>query len=87
MTRQMALEWAKYDLRVNAIAPGYFKTDLNSDFLESEISDPMIKRIPFRRPGNLSELQGPILLLVSDAGSYMTGSTLIVDGGHLVRDL
>ena len=42
MTRQMALEWAKYDLRVNAIAPGYFKTDLNSDFLESEISDPMI---------------------------------------------
>jgi len=87
ITKGMATDWAKYGIQCNAIAPGYFKTDLNSDFLESEISDPMIKRIPFRRPGNLSELQGPILLLVSDAGSYMTGSTLIVDGGHLVRDL
>ena len=87
MTRQMALEWAKYNVRVNAIAPGYFRTDINSDFLDSEMSAPMIKRIPFRRPGNISELQGPILLLASDAGSYMTGSTLVVDGGHLVRDL
>ena len=87
MTRQMALEWAKYNVRVNAIAPGYFRTDINSDFLDSEMSEPMIKRIPFRRPGNIDELRGPILLLTSDAGSYMTGSTLVVDGGHLVRDL
>ena len=87
MTRQMALEWAKYNVRVNAIAPGYFRTDLNSEFLDSEMSDPMIKRVPLRRPGNITELEGPILLLASDAGSYMTGSILVVDGGHLVRDL
>ena len=87
MTRQMALEWAKYNVRVNAIAPGYFRTDLNSEFLDSEISSPMIKRVPLRRPGNINELDGPILLLASDAGSHMTGSVLVVDGGHLVRDL
>ena len=87
MTRQMALEWAKYNVRVNAIAPGYFRTDLNSEFLDSEMSDPMIKRVPLRRPGNITELEGPILLLASDAGSDMTGSILVVDGGHLVRDL
>ena len=87
MTRQMALEWAKYNVRVNAIAPGYFRTDLNSEFLDSEMSAPMIKRVPLRRPGNIKELEGPILLLASDAGSYMTGSILVVDGGHLVRDL
>ena len=87
MTRQMALEWAKYNVRVNAIAPGYFRTDLNSEFLDSEMSAPMIKRVPLRRPGNIKELEGPVLLLSSDAGSYMTGSILVVDGGHLVRDL
>ena len=87
MTRQMALEWAKYNVRVNAIAPGYFRTDINSEFLDSEMSAPMIKRVPLRRPGNIKELEGPILLLASDAGSYMTGSILVVDGGHLVRDL
>ena len=80
MTRQMALEWAKYNVRVNAIAPGYFRTDLNSEFLELEMSAPMIKRVPLRRPGNITELEGPILLLASDAGSYMTGSILVVDG-------
>ena len=47
----------------------------------------MIKRVPLRRLGNIKELEGPILLLASDAGSYMTGSILVVDGGHLVRDL
>ena len=47
----------------------------------------MIKRVPMRRAGNLEELKGPILLLASEAGSYITGSTIVVDGGHLVRDL
>tara|TARA_B100000029_G_scaffold164502_2_gene160613 strand:+ start:10165 stop:10941 length:777 start_codon:yes stop_codon:yes gene_type:complete len=87
MTRQMALEWAKHGVRVNAIAPGYFRTDLNSDFLDSDMSAPMIKRVPMRRAGNLEELKGPILLLATEAGSYITGSTIVVDGGHLVRDL
>ena len=87
MTRQMSLEWAKHGVRVNAIAPGYFRTDLNSDFLDSDMSTPMIKRVPMRRAGNLEELKGPILLLATEAGSYITGSTLVVDGGHLLRDL
>ena len=87
MTRQMALEWSKHGVRVNAIAPGYFRTDLNSDFLDSDMSAPMIKRVPMRRAGNLEELKGPILLLASEAGAYITGATLVVDGGHLVRDL
>jgi len=87
LTRQMALEWAKYGVRVNSIAPGYIRTDLNSDFIDSEMSDAMIRRIPMRRVGKINEIEGPILLLASEAGSYITGSTLVVDGGHLVRDL
>ena len=87
LTRQMALEWAKYGVRVNSIAPGYIRTDLNSDFIDSEMSDDMIRRIPMRRVGKINEIEGPILLLASEAGSYITGSTLVVDGGHLARDL
>ena len=87
LTRQMALEWAKHGVRVNSIAPGYIRTDLNSDFIDSEMSDDMIRRIPMRRVGKINEIEGPILLLASEAGSYITGSTLVVDGGHLVSDL
>ena len=87
LTRQMALEWAKYGVRVNSIAPGYIRTNLNSDFVDSDLSNDMIRRIPMRRVGKIHEIDGPILLLASEAGSYITGSTLVVDGGHLVRDL
>jgi len=87
LTRQMALEWAKYGVRVNSIAPGYIRTNLNSDFVDSDLSNDMIRRIPMRRLGKIHEIDGPILLLASEAGSYITGSTLVVDGGHLVRDL
>ena len=87
MTRALALEWARHDIRVNAIAPGYFETDLNRDMLQSEHGQTLIKRIPQRRTGNLDELNGPLLLLASDASSFMTGETLTVDGGHLVSSL
>jgi len=84
---RMALEWAKYGIRVNSLAPGYMRTDINKEFIDSDISNDMIKRIPMRRVGSIDEMDGALLLLVSDAGSYITGSTLIVDGGHLLRDL
>ncbi|MEM1035518.1 MAG: glucose 1-dehydrogenase [Pseudomonadota bacterium] len=82
MTRAMAIEMARYGVRVNAIAPGYFKTEINDDFLDSDEGEKMRKRIPMRRFGQHAELSGPLLLLASDAGSFMTGSTIVVDGGH-----
>ena len=87
MTKALALEWARYGIRVNALAPGYFVTDLNDDFFESAAGKALIKRVPQRRLGQLSELDGPLLLLVSNAGSFMTGSVVAVDGGHLVSSL
>jgi NAD(P)-dependent dehydrogenase (short-subunit alcohol dehydrogenase family) len=87
MTKALALEWARHGIRVNAIAPGYFETELNDDFFRGDAGQALIKRIPQRRLGELRELEGPLLLLASNAGSYMTGSILIVDGGHLVSSL
>jgi len=87
MTRVMALEGARYGIRVNAIAPGYYKTNINDEFLDSEAGDKMRKRIPMKRFGEHGELAGALLLLASDAGSYMTGSTIVVDGGHTVNTL
>ena len=87
MTKALALEWARYGIRVNALAPGYFVTELNDDFFESEAGKALIKRVPQRRLGQLTELDGPLLLLISDAGSFMTGSVVTVDGGHLVSSL
>ena len=86
-TKAMALELARYDIRVNAILPGYVVTDLNRDFLESEAGEKLRARIPTRRFGRLENLDGPLLLLTSDAGRHMTGSVLAVDGGHLVSSL
>ena len=83
MTRNMALEMARYGVRVNAIAPGYFETEINDEFLASEEGQNMRKRIPMRRFGEHEELSGPVLLLASDAGSFMTGTTIVVDGGHM----
>ncbi len=83
LTRVMAFEMARYGVRVNAIAPGYFETDMNDEFLNSTEGAKMQKRIPMRRFGGHDELAGPLLLLVSEAGSYMTGTTIVVDGGHM----
>jgi len=83
MTKGLALEWARYGIRVNALAPGYFPTDLTKDFLASPEGEAMVKRIPMRRLGQLEDLDGPLLLLASPASGYMTGSVITVDGGHL----
>jgi NAD(P)-dependent dehydrogenase (short-subunit alcohol dehydrogenase family) len=87
LTRQHALEWARHGIRVNALAPGYVETDLNRDFFASEHGQAMVRRIPQRRLGQPAELDGPLLLLASEAGSFMTGSVLVADGGHLVSPL
>lgn len=87
LTKQLALELARYDIRVNAIAPGYFATDLNRGFFETEPGKALIKRIPSRRLGEYGDLDGPLLLLASDASRHMTGSVLAVDGGHLLSAL
>lgn len=87
LTKTMALEWARFNIRVNSIAPGYFQTEINEHFLESDAAQPMLKQVPMRRIGDLAELDGPLLLLASDAGSFMTGSNVTVDGGHLCSSL
>ena len=86
LTRELALEWARYNIRVNAIAPGYVATELTDDMIAGESGRTWIERnTPMRRPGNVEELDGAMLLLSSDAGSYITGETIAVDGGWLAR--
>lgn len=87
MTKALALEWAEHGIRVNALAPGYFVTELNREMLASPPGQAIVARIPQRRTGELSELDGPLLLLASSASSYMTGAVIPVDGGHLVNTL
>ncbi len=87
LSRALALEWARYDIRVNALCPGYIETEINQDFFATEAGKALVKRIPQRRLGRAEELSAPLLLLASEAGSYITGATLAVDGGHLVSSL
>ena len=82
VTEALALELASKGIRVNALAPGYIETDLNRDFLASPAGESMMKRVPMRRFGTPADLDGALMLLVSEAGRYMTGSTIVVDGGH-----
>ena len=82
LTSTLAAEWARHDIRVNALCPGYIVTDLNRDFLEGPGGEKLKKRVPQRRFGHVQDLDGPLLLLASDASRWMTGSALVVDGGH-----
>jgi len=87
VTKSLALEWARHGIRVNAIAPGYVVTEMNRDFFASDPGQAVVKRIPQRRVGDPRDLEGALLLLASGAGAYITGSVVVVDGGHLVNSL
>lgn len=84
LTKTLALEWARYGIRVNALCPGYIETDINREFLATDAGQAMVRRIPQRRLGTPQDLDGALLLFASDAGAYITGATLAVDGGRLV---
>jgi len=82
LTKALAIELAKHRIRVNAIAPGYVLTEMNEDFFASPQADAFIREIPQRRIADADELDGVVLLLVSNAGSFITGEVVTVDGGH-----
>ena len=87
LTKQMALEWARHGIRVNALAPGYVETDINRAFFGTDAGRALLGRVPMRRLGQPEELDGALLLLASDAGAFITGSVLVADGGHVVSGL
>ena len=84
LTKALALELAFKGIRVNAIAPGWIVTELNREFLESDKGKAMTRDIPIGRFGQERDLDGPLLLLVSDAGRFVTGATIVADGGQSV---
>ena len=85
LTKALAVELAFRGVRVNAIAPGWFVTEMNDTYLNSEKGTALKREIPMGRFGNKGDLDGALLLLVSDAGAYMTGATLVVDGGQVIQ--
>lgn len=82
MTRSLALEWARYNVNVNAICPGYIETEMNSEYFNSDKGKAVIAGYPGRSLGKLEDLDGILLLMASDASAFMTGSTIEVDGGQ-----
>jgi NAD(P)-dependent dehydrogenase (short-subunit alcohol dehydrogenase family) len=88
LTKQLATEWARHNVRVNAIAPGVFRTPLNSTALDiPERAAAILSRTPMARFGKVEELVGTALLLASAAGSYITGQIIAVDGGFLAKGI
>jgi 3-oxoacyl-[acyl-carrier protein] reductase len=85
VTKALAVELAFKGVRVNAIAPGWFVTEMNDDYLAGEAGAAIKREIPMGRFGNPGDLDGALLLLTSDAGSYITGATIVVDGGQVVQ--
>lgn len=87
LTRALALEWARHGIRVNALSPGYIETELNRDFFATNQGQALIRRVPQRRLGQPQDLDGALMLLLSDMGRFITGADIAVDGGHLVSSL
>lgn len=87
LTKVMALDLIRYGISTSALCPGHFETDMTRDFLESEIGQDVVAKTPMQRSGLLTELSGPLLLLASDAGSYINGAVLTVDGGTSLQGL
>ncbi|MEL7466900.1 MAG: SDR family oxidoreductase [Pseudomonadota bacterium] len=87
LTKSLALEWAPMGVRVNAIAPGYFPTEMTSPFLATPKGQALAENVPMRRFGEMHELEGPVELLLGSRGSFITGATLAVDGGHLCQSV
>lgn len=87
LTKHMALELANKNIRSNAICPGYFKTEMNGEYFDSDAGKAYIESTPAGRLGLMEEMDGPLLLLASDAGSFINGAIIPVDGGHLVMSI
>ena len=87
LVKALALEWAPMGIRVNAIAPGYFPTEMTSGFLLSEKGAKIAAGVPMGRFGDPKELEGPVELLLGSRGSFITGAVLPVDGGHLCQSV
>jgi NAD(P)-dependent dehydrogenase (short-subunit alcohol dehydrogenase family) len=83
-TRALAVEWARYNINVNAIGPGYFYTDINASvFDDDRVRDKLLRKVPLRRVGNPNELGPLVVYLASAASDFMTGETIFIDGGSL----
>jgi NAD(P)-dependent dehydrogenase (short-subunit alcohol dehydrogenase family) len=87
LTKTLALEWSRNNIRVNALCPGYFVTEMNQDFFASEKGQAYIQRTPTKRTGEMDDITAPFLLLASDAGSFVNGVALPVDGAHSIANL
>lgn len=87
LTRSLALSLIQHKIRVNCIAPGFFVTDLTRDYLQTEIGKHEIAHLPMQRAANVTELEGVLLLLASNASSFMTGSVVRVDGGFSISKI
>lgn len=87
LTKSLALEWGRKGVRVNALCPGYFRTEMNAEYLDSDHGQKMIAGSPAARVGELDELTAPFLLLASDAGSFINGVALPVDGAHSIGNM